>query len=62
MPLQRITLSREATRLLKWLEKNGPCQMNKAIFKTSAAAQELKKKCLVDYEDGTLRLIKDCRT
>jgi len=61
MPIQRIILSKEATKLLRWLEENGPCQMRESIFKASAAAQELKKKGLADYQDGALRLIKDCR-
>ena len=62
MPLQRIILTREATRLLGWLKKNGPYEMKEGVFEASAAAQELKEKNLADYENGTLRLIKDCKT
>jgi len=62
MPLQRIILSREAAKLLRWLKKKGPYEMREGVFEASAAAQELKEKTLADYEDGTLRLIKHCKT
>lgn len=62
MPLQRIILTREATRLLGWIEKKGSCEMNEEVFKASATTQELKNKILADHEGGALRLIKDCKT
>ena len=61
MPLQQIILTKEAIKLLGWLEKEGPCEMDENIFEASVVAQELKENCLADYGEGALCLIKDCK-
>lgn len=61
MPIQRIPLSSQARALLDHLIIEGQAELKKEIFEASSSAQELVQKGFTAYEDGALKLIKDCR-
>jgi hypothetical protein len=60
MPVQYIAIPSWVQGLWEQVQQ-GPVKMSEGCAKAAADVKFLMENCLVDYEDGFLKLQKDCK-